>query len=209
MDLPRCGAKGGFMAGKYNNFRELSFAELEGRDYQISWRRTNSPILLMAVHGGGIEHYTSAIADLIAGEEFSFYTFAGLKEYGNRALHITSTKFDEPQGLGMAENAGIIISIHGEKTLTEEFIIVGGLNKELSAEIEAVLKGAGFTLRNDRPDLRGISAANICNKGRSGQGVQLEISAGLRKRIRLEKECRDTLISVIRRVLLNRPLKKE
>jgi phage replication-related protein YjqB (UPF0714/DUF867 family) len=45
-----------------------------------------------------------------------------------------------------------------------------------------MLANSGFTVReHSNPELQGLHPNNICNIGRSGAGVQLEISEGLRK----------------------------
>jgi phage replication-related protein YjqB (UPF0714/DUF867 family) len=43
------------------------------------------------------------------------------------------------------------------------------------------LRTAGFNARPDDPRHPGEDPANICNRGRDGGGVQLEISRGLRR----------------------------
>ena len=62
-------------------------------------------------------------------------------------------------------------------------IYVGGLDEALWKAIDERLEGVGFTT-DIHPDLNGLSPDNICNRGRRGKGVQLEISNGLRKVLR-------------------------
>jgi phage replication-related protein YjqB (UPF0714/DUF867 family) len=55
------------------------------------------------------------------------------------------------------------------------------LDKELGKRIQTGLEVAGFVVRiHDNPNLQGVDKRNICNRGRSGQGVQLELSRPLR-----------------------------
>ena len=65
---------------------------------------------MVAPHGGLIEVGTSEIAHIIAGSEYSLFSFEGLKPYGaNRDLHITSHQFDHPDCLAMAARSESII----------------------------------------------------------------------------------------------------
>ena len=57
----------------------------------------------MAPHGGGIEPGTTEIAEAVAGHEHTFYSFSGVKARGNSVLHITSSRFDEPEGIAIAK----------------------------------------------------------------------------------------------------------
>ena len=59
-------------------------------------------------------------------------------------------------------------------------IYVGGRDKKLKRIIQTTLQGIEIPT-GESSRLQGIKPENICNRSRSGQGVQLEISAGLRK----------------------------
>ncbi len=72
-------------------------------------RSGSSGILVMAPHGGGIEPGTGDIADGVAGQHHSFYCFKGIKKQGNRALHITSNRFDEPLAMAMVRGSKLDI----------------------------------------------------------------------------------------------------
>jgi phage replication-related protein YjqB (UPF0714/DUF867 family) len=51
-------------------------------------------------------------------------------------------------------------------------------------KINKDLTQAGFkTVKNPDQGLQGANPDNICNRSRTGQGVQLEISKGLRKKM--------------------------
>ena len=67
------------MADTYRNFDELSQKEVAGVDYRILLRRSRAVFAIVAPHGGGIEAGTSEVAEAIASEEFSFYSFEGIK----------------------------------------------------------------------------------------------------------------------------------
>ncbi len=168
---------------KYKNFKELKNNEDEGRDYIIRYRNTEAEIAVMAPHGGGIEPGTLDLADEIAGKEFMFYSFSGIKIRGNNVLHLTSTRFDEPAALEIARKAYTVITLHGCRERSE-LIYTGGKNLELIHAMSERLADAGFNVKKSQDDeLKGKSKNNICNRCRSGRGVQMEISTGLRKKM--------------------------
>src|SRR5262249_34122734 len=138
---------------------------------------------IVAPHGGGIEPGTSEIADAIAAEKFSFYTFEGLKSSDNHDLHITSTHFDEPMCLTLLGNSSIAVTIHGEHSEEDgEGVFLGGLAEDLGAEVGAALTRAGFDVRKHRDRrLQGREPENLCNRGTSKAGVQLELSKAVRR----------------------------
>jgi len=171
------------MGDKYPNFAALEQREKAGTDYRLASRRAEQPFAIVAPHGGGIEAGTSEIADAIAGERWSFYTFEGLKPSGNGVLHITSTHFDEPTCLLLLGVTSRAVTIHGEESEGEgEGVFVGGLDVELGAKIGSLLAEQGFDVRtHSDPNLQGTDPENICNRGTAGAGVQLELSKAVRK----------------------------
>jgi len=54
----------------------------------------------------------------------------GIKRKGNAVLHITSNRFDEPKGVRLAENAELVVSIHGYQG-EDEVVFIGGKNQDL------------------------------------------------------------------------------
>jgi phage replication-related protein YjqB (UPF0714/DUF867 family) len=177
------------MADKYPNFDALSRNETSGIDFRILLRRGKAAFAIVAPHGGGIEAGTSEIADAIACEEFSLYAFDGLKRSGNSDLHITSTRFDEPLCLMVVGQSDVIITIHGEASEDGEGVFLGGLDDELGPTIGTALQDRGFDVRiHPNPELQGREPGNVCNRGRSGKGVQLELSRAVRKEMFLSVE---------------------
>jgi phage replication-related protein YjqB (UPF0714/DUF867 family) len=171
------------MADTYRNFAALARNERSGIDYRVLVRRAGPPFALVAPHGGGIEEGTSEIADGIARRRFSFYAFEGLKPKGNAVLHITSTHFDEPMCLTVLGHSAVVITLHGEKSEEDgEGVFVGGLDYDLGDAIGAELTDRGFEVgKHKNPNLQGLEKENICNRGTSGAGVQLELSRSVRK----------------------------
>ena len=171
----------------YTSFKTLSEREVGGQDYRIRLELRDPRVLIMAPHGGKIESATTEVAEAIAGTEYSFYSFEGLKAGGNGVLHVESHLFDEPQALRAAEKADIVVTVHGQLDRKEEFVMVGGLDNGLRSEIGHRLEAAGFQTRPPSEGLMGTDPMNICNRGRSRQGVQLEISRKVRDVLRTDR----------------------
>ena len=189
------------MADFYSNFRELQLHEQDGRDYRINVSRHWHQVLIIAPHGGKIEPYTSEITQWIAGEDFAWYSFEGLKDLNNPRLHITSHNFDEPTLLEALQEAHTVITIHGLKHRIDEFLMIGGLDTIFGSDLRVALQRQGFIVRDSEQPYRGVRATNICNRGQSGQGVQLELSFALRKRLFEDVECKVRFIETVRSVI--------
>jgi len=165
---------------KYSSFQQLKDSE---SCYSVVTENRNTVIAVYAPHGGGIDLGSSEIAEDIAKEDFSIYHFQGTKSRGNRDLHLASEKFDEPEALQLAEGTEIILAIHSCDNQSDK-IYIGGLHDNLRGEIDKALKRSGFLTTLTPPaKLAGRHPKNICNRGRSGAGVQLEICKGLRSKM--------------------------
>jgi phage replication-related protein YjqB (UPF0714/DUF867 family) len=172
----------------YHGFAELALETREGQDYRRVVEGRGGEIAIVALHGGGIEPGTSEIARAlagreiaraVAGREFGLYCFEGLRPEGNDELHIASHRFDEPTAVRLVKRARTVVAVHGCAG-AYEVVYVGGLDRHLRERLIAVLRQAGFEAERATGDLAGCYASNICNRGRSGRGVQLEITEGLR-----------------------------
>lgn len=169
------------MTDRYKDFAELSRNEEEGRDFRIRPLDRRVPMVVIAPHGGDIEHGTSEIADAIAGDDFSFYAFEGIKQSRNRDLHITSHRFDEPKCVNLVGASTTAIAIHGRKG-EAKVVYLGGLDTRALKVLRATLLAGGFRVeKDDSPRLQGRDKKNICNRTKTGTGVQLEITRGLRR----------------------------
>jgi phage replication-related protein YjqB (UPF0714/DUF867 family) len=185
----------------YRSFRELSEHEVEGQGYRIRIKRRNPHVLIMAPHGGRIEPMTGEISEEIAGGDYSFYTFEGLKADGNRVLHIESHLFDEPQALNVVEKADVVITVHGQIDQKDEFVMTGGLHTDLRLEIARQLEAARFQTRLPTEGLMGIDPLNICNRGKLRQGVQLEASRRVRELLRSDRDRLLVFAEAVRRAI--------
>ena len=169
------------MADKYCHFEQLANSERENVDFRILCRARASITAIIAPHGGAIEPGTSEIANAVAADDLSFYAFEGLKANDNADLHITSWRFDEPRCIALIESSVRVITIHGEAS-DDEVVYLGGRDKTTGADIHDVLTARNFSVKSHAdPGLQGRDPSNICNRGQSGAGVQLEIARGLRK----------------------------
>ena len=188
------------MPDRYASFSELSAAEGESA-YRIELRETGSSVALIAPHAGKIEPGTSHICKSVAGVDLTYYLFEGCKASNNRDLHITSSRFDEPKGLAIAKSARIVITFHGQAG-DDLFVNVGGLANGLRNSMIAELKSAGFVAGSQvNPTLQGLDADNICNRGSEKQGLQLEISRGLRDLLVTDQQKMDCFSSTVRSAL--------
>jgi phage replication-related protein YjqB (UPF0714/DUF867 family) len=166
----------------YGNFAELSETESGDIDFCISIVRPEaSNIVIVAPHGGAIEPGTSEVAKEVANNDLSLAIFEGIKPRGNKRLHITSTNFDEPRCVELVQESDTVIAVHGEGS-AERSVFLGGRDDDLGAKLKEVLERYGYAVKtHGNPDLHGMAAENICNRGRHGAGVQLELSSGLRQ----------------------------
>jgi phage replication-related protein YjqB (UPF0714/DUF867 family) len=165
---------------RFSSFAELSRHMREGADFEIRLSRGIWPVMIAAPHAGRIEPGTGRIARAIAGSEFSVYEFRGIRPSENWKLHLTAHRFDEPRCLAAVRLARLAVTVHGVRG-EESFVMVGGKAVGLAGKIAELLSEAGFHVRESTGGLRGLHPQNLCNRGRAGRGVQIEMSAGLRR----------------------------
>jgi phage replication-related protein YjqB (UPF0714/DUF867 family) len=168
----------------YRSFRKLKATEGVGVDYRIHIDRRDSPVAIVAPHGGTIEPGTSEIAAAIAGDDFSLYCFEGLqKRRPHYHLHITSTRFDESQCVALVEGSDTVVAVHGLRGAAAR-VDVGGSDLALRDHVSVALKAAGFDARVvSKGEHAAVNPQNICNRGRRAAGIQLEITKPLRDRL--------------------------
>ncbi len=195
------------MADRYDSFATLAANETEGVHYRIRIAQRPSPFVIVAPHGGLIERGTSEVAAAVAVDRFSLYCFESLTLRAKGAsLHITSTRFDEPQALRLIAASEIAIGVHGRKDGEDDASIwVGGLHAPLQNAIYDAVKQAGFTAKivGHGHRLSGRDPANICNRGRRGEGVQLELPKTLRMKFAQDEAHRQVFATAVRESLEN------
>lgn len=201
-DVPPADPTNRMDASSYSGFADLERHCRRGRDFEIMVvRRPASVVAVIAPHGGRIEEGTSAIARAIAGDELNLYLFEGRMpgpvNYG--ALHLTSSLFDEPECLALLKDCQVVVSIHGCKG-SEDKVLLGGLDQPLKARIAAALARAGVARELDGHAFPATNPMNICNRGATGQGVQLEVSGSLRR-----SGFTHTLVAAVRAAITAQP----
>ena len=184
----------------YKGFADLAKYQVRSKDYEIvALSRPLSRVAVIAPHGGAIERGTSQIARALAGDDYHLYLFEGIRPSNNYAtLHLTSHYFDEPECLAIVGQCPIVVAIHGCRG-TDERVLLGGRNVALKSQLAAAIRRTGVTAETDGHAFPAMEPNNICNRGLTGQGVQLEFSAALRgaaTEARVVSAIRSVLVSV-------------
>lgn len=185
------------LAKDFRSFADLAAVYTRGRDYRIvAASRRESSTVIVAPHGGGIEAFTGDIARSIAGQEYSLYVFEGLLKAGNfAALHLSSERFDEPECLAILRDCDRVITVHGCSS-EGEVVLMGGLDQGLRGVVAQHVQAAGVDCEDAPARLAALNPRNVCNLGRTGEGVQLEVSLALRQSPR-----RRVLVDAVRAAL--------
>ncbi|RUV21896.1 MULTISPECIES: poly-gamma-glutamate hydrolase family protein [unclassified Mesorhizobium] len=187
---------------EYQNYAELAQHETEGFDYRVTTRKVaGSPVAIVAPHGGAIEFMTLELARSIAGDDHNFYAFEGIAKKNNWRLHITSHRIDEPRALELIAPCEKVLTVHGLGADLQS-LQVGGRDTALRASIHAALLAAGFESQIiTTGEYAGMEPLNICNRGKTGAGVQLEINAGLRYSLRDDASAHNAFVDAVRSAL--------
>lgn len=161
--------------------RYLDFATLQHheRDFTIEVCDRGAAITILAPHGGTIEPHTTEIARLIAGPDYNYFFFNGTKQRNSRDLHITSHRWDEPQAAALVARSSTVLAVHG-CVVTKPIIYLGGRDILLKGLILEELAKHRLTGVSAPGKTAGQHRNNICNRGSTGRGVQLEIARPLR-----------------------------
>ena len=163
----------------YSGFEALMDSEAPGKDYRISIQDLASPVTIIAPHGGKIEPRTSNLAKTIAKDDYNCYCFEGIKPNNNGSLHITSHRFDEPSALRLVSRSDVVVAIHA-CTGNAGLVHIGGLDKILGKMIADALASRTIAVSKAHLRFQGSNPKNICNRGATRKGVQLEITRDLR-----------------------------
>jgi phage replication-related protein YjqB (UPF0714/DUF867 family) len=192
------------MADRYSSFFELAANERFGVDYRIRVLDRGSETVILAPHGGWIEPATSEIAEAIAGADISFYAFEALRNGPHGDFHITSHRFDEPEAVALVGRCWTAVAIHGRRNDGSDAVWLGGRATNIRDAVGASLRDAGFQAElNER--LSGLEGANICNRTRSGAGVQLELPRRLRSLLVADASLLNSFCKAVRFSVLTPP----
>ncbi|MEU6073313.1 poly-gamma-glutamate hydrolase family protein [Micromonospora sp. NPDC047074] len=167
---------------EYPSMTALRKVEQAGVAYELSWKITSSPLIVVAPHGGAIESRTSEIASAIAGTNHTQCQFKGMLPAGQNfpRLHVTSENWDVEECLILIAQRTHALSVHGTSK-AGKVVYIGGRDTATGAELATALSAAGFSVVQPAPaDIAGTSTANFVNKDADGAGVQLELTYDLR-----------------------------
>ena len=188
---------------RYSSFKELQRHETLDKDYTLALQDAGSRVTIIAPHGGKIEPRTSDLAKRIAGDNYNFYCFEGIKDKDNACLHITSHRFDEPAAVDLVSKSRIVVAVHA-CTGTAGLVHIGGLNKRLGRMIAFELQDRAINVSFDHPRFQGSNPDNICNRAATGIGVQLEVTRDLRD----DPQKVSLIARAVRNALLNYEIKE-
>lgn len=156
-----------------------NYGQLWSRNYGKKYRHSNT--MIFAPHGGGIEPGTTEVARAIAyNGHHDYFSFNGLKNSGNRSLHVTSTRYDEPVLNKKIKNKKYAVAIHGSSG-SKKIVYVGGRDSKLKQRATVRLRQKGFNAQPAPKNLAGVKKSNVVNRTSRGQGLQLEMTTALRK----------------------------
>ena len=165
-----------------------SFTELLSSPEITEEIEIRSSFGVCALHGGGLERATEAVARDVAKNTDSSY-YAVIQPEGSR-IHLSSKYFDPNQSLKLGqflEKIDTLISIHGYGKEDDFWaLLLGGTNRELAYHLAGSLREVlpeeyrvVDQIDNIPSPLRGVHPDNPVNFPING-GVQNEIQPGLR-----------------------------
>ena len=162
----------------HRSFTELTQHYIAGIDYQIETRRGSRNLLCAAWHGGFMEPGSDLLADAIAGSRYHYYAFKALFPVadGEHPLHVTSTRFREPELITLAKESARVLAVHCCSTAPgiHRVFIGGGADESVRMNLIKALRESGFNAGPDRI-FPGSHFMNPCNAGQR-PGVQIEVS---------------------------------
>ena len=171
------------MADLYGSMTELLsvLSKRENIDWKIESKKDNEDIVIFAPHGGSIEPGTTELAQATSEiGSYSYFSFLGLKSSNNFQLHITSTNYDEPTLLDMQKYAKYSVAYHGASG-EEPMVLIGGADFDLRKAVAEEFDKYNIPNQPAPKDLAGKNPSNIVNRNLRGQGLQLELTMGLRR----------------------------
>lgn len=164
----------------YRDMKELLKKE-PASSYELNVKPTDSPILVIAPHGGKIEPFTSAIASGIARDEFSYFEFKGLLQRGAyTTLHVSSVNYNPDELTDLNRAAEVTVAVHGISG-SDKLTYVGGRDEVGAQILRRHLEEAGFPVESAPANYTGMDAKNFVNRNARGQGIQLEITLSQRR----------------------------
>ncbi len=136
---------------------------------------------------------------LFQGAAYGYWMFEGLRSSDNSALHVTSSHCDDPVALSLVRNSAFALSLHGCRAdqlagspvdpakSGNRAVVVGGRDAQFRSTVKQAIRSAFTTTQitivdgSDVSGLDGGDTANIVNRTSTSRGVQLEMTAELRR----------------------------
>lgn len=105
-----------------------------------------------------------------------------MRSKGNNELHVTSTHYDDQIALDLVRDSQRTVAIHGCEG-NESVVYIGGSDDRLIELITESLEDIGISVREAPHHISGTQENNIVNMTQTQGGVQLELTAQLRKEL--------------------------
>lgn len=130
---------------------------------------------------------------------FGLYLFEGMMPDGNfDNLHIASHEFDEPRYDALAVQHDFIVTLHGCVDDPGWDICLGGLNQEMKSKVLDAFNRHGLAASDQDHPFEGSTTGNVCNRGRKGPGVQIEVPRSMRDDQRMREKIAHAILDGIR-----------
>ena len=147
--------------------------------------RLRSRFGFLAIHGGGLEQMTDAIAERAA--EAAGASVYALRHPDRYPHHLPSARFNPDESARLAEfleHVDVAVSLHGYGRIGRGTqLLAGGRNRALAAHLARHIELPGYEVVTDLGaiprELRGLHPDNPVNRAREG-GAQLELSVRVR-----------------------------
>ncbi|HCC48318.1 MAG TPA: hypothetical protein DEQ38_09440 [Elusimicrobia bacterium] len=180
----------------YPSLTALRAVHTEGLDYSREVYARGAAVSVFAIHGGDIEKTTSRLARRVASGDLNLYIFNGWLGAGSGKLHVTATRFDDPDAVRLATAAVLGISLHAQAD-RGAWVCVGGSNTRAASLVVRRLEDAGFAAETPCARLPGTSPRNLVNRAAAG-GVQLELTLRLLDMLETDEESLSKFTSAVR-----------
>jgi phage replication-related protein YjqB (UPF0714/DUF867 family) len=196
--MQACAAAPAYRRGPdtYKSYSALRLFQAEGRDFSRETYARGAAVTVLAPHGGDIEPGTDRVARALAGKDLNLYIFSGWLGRASGRLHVTSTRFDDPEAVALSSAARLAVSVHGMAG-RGEWACVGGRNAYAAGRAAYRLQAAGFEAETPCARLPGTSEKNLVNFA-SGGGVQLELTPRLLGRLARDPETMNRFAGALR-----------
>lgn len=151
----------------------------------VEFSQLRSRFGFLAIHGGGLEQMTDAIAERAA--EAAGASVYVLRHPDRYPHHLPSARFDPGESAQLAEfvdHVEVAVSLHGYGRIGRGTqLLAGGRNRKLAAHLARHIELPGYEVVTDLDgiprELRGLHPDNPVNRVRDG-GTQLELSVRVR-----------------------------